>query len=76
MTWKDYYDELAILKAGGYTGRHDENGNYAPHPPDFYLPDGTINPDRQGPDPDEITTHATRMADIVEHWYLTGETPF
>ncbi len=71
MTWKDYHEELAILRAGGYTGWHDEDGNYAPHPPDFYLPDGTINPAWHGPDPTAI-----RMADIVTHWHETGEILF
>ncbi|WP_253867939.1 hypothetical protein [Promicromonospora umidemergens] len=30
-----------------YTGWWDENGNLAPWPEDFFLPDGTINPDWQ-----------------------------
>lgn len=75
MTRADHDHELEILHDGGYTGWHDETGAFAPHPPDFYLPDGTINPDWQptGGDP---TDHATRMADLVIHWYETGETPF
>jgi hypothetical protein len=59
MTWADYYRELDILRSGGYTGWHDETGAYAPHPPDFYLEDGTINPHWQpaaGPTPDPITS--------------------
>ena len=79
MTWADYHEELRILKAGGYTCWHDQTGAYAPHPPDFYLPDGTINPDWQpsGDDPnDDPENLTTSLAELERHWHETGEAPF
>lgn len=46
--------DLALLAAGIETGWWDEHGRPAPWPADFWLDDGTVNPDWQpagGPAP-------------------------
>ena len=47
--------DLALLAAGEETGWWDDRGRPAPWPEDFWLADGTINPDWQtaATDPEE-----------------------
>ena len=50
--------DLALPAADGDTGWWDEHGRPAPWPEDYWLPDGTINPDWQpsGTNPKPETT--------------------
>lgn len=55
--------DLALLAAGDETGRWDEHGRPAPWPENFWLTDGTINPDwrHTGHDPKEETDTDTQL---------------
>ncbi|RAN72401.1 hypothetical protein B5P43_32805 [Bacillus sp. SRB_336] len=41
------HHDHGLLAAGHDTGWWDDQGGPAPWPEDYWLPDGTINPDRQ-----------------------------
>jgi hypothetical protein len=45
--------DLALLTAGNDTGWWDEHGRPAPWPEDYWLPDGSINPDWQNTSTEE-----------------------
>ncbi|MEA5055274.1 MAG: hypothetical protein VB093_17780 [Propionicimonas sp.] len=49
--------DLALLATGEETGWWDDTGRPAPWPNDFWLADGTINPDWRTTDPDNQEEH-------------------
>ncbi len=51
--------DLALLAAADETGWWDEHGRPAPWPEDFWLADGTINPDWQQNNPNPKEEPAT-----------------
>lgn len=54
--------DLTLLAAGQETGWWDKHGRPAPWPEDFFLTDGTINPDwspNPHPESEPITTTDT-----------------
>lgn len=56
------HHDLALLVAGNDTGWWNEHGRPAPWPEDFWLPDGTINPDWQTNSPNQTEESAPATA--------------